>query len=90
MLQTYKAILRGDRLEWSGDAPEQSRTEHAVDVHVTILNEDGDAQTRGERGRKMAEALERLAARNALREISDPVSWQREQREDRILPDRDE
>ena len=90
MLQTFKAILRGDRLEWSGDAPEKKRTESGVAVHVTILDEAADLSQTVNRGRRMAEALERLAARNALQEISDPVLWQREQREDRTLPDRNE
>ncbi len=30
MLQTYKAVLRGDRLEWRGEAPEQTKGEQAV------------------------------------------------------------
>jgi hypothetical protein len=40
-------------------------------------------------GKAMAEALEKLAASNAVSEISDPSAWQREQRKDRELPGRD-
>jgi hypothetical protein len=40
------------------------------------------------RGRKMVEVLEKLAAINALKSIVDPVAWEREQRQDRQLPDR--
>jgi hypothetical protein len=40
------------------------------------------------RGREMAEVLEKLAAINALKSIVDPVAWEREQRQDRRLPDR--
>ena len=88
MLQTYKAILRGNHLEWSGETPEQLGGDHALEVHVTILKETATPETRSQ-GRKMAEALERLAAIAALAEITDPSEWQREQREERSLPDRD-
>jgi hypothetical protein len=89
MQNTYKAILTGDRLEWSGDAPEISRENSPVAVHVTILDDDihvTDVLTQGER---MAAALERLAAIPAGEEITDPVAWEREIREDRVLPGRD-
>lgn len=87
MLQTYKAILRGNYLEWIGEIPEQVE-EHPVDVHVTILS-DESILPGVSRGAGMAEALERLASINALSSITDPMSWQREGRQDRQLPDRD-
>ena len=40
-------------------------------------------------GRRMVAALEALATRSALRDISDPVAWEREVRRDRPLPGRD-
>ena len=88
MLQTYKAILRGNYLEWSGETPEQVEREQALEVHVTILSESATSSVKSQ-GRRMAEALERLAAINALAEVSDPSEWQRQQREDRALPGRD-
>lgn len=42
-------------------------------------------QTRQER---LAEALEQAAALNPFADITDPVAWQREQRQDRPLPGR--
>ncbi len=90
MLQTYKAILRGNYLEWSGDAPNHLEDEQSIEVHVTLLNETDASSVVGARGRRMAEALERLAALNVFSEVSDPSAWQREQRQDRALPDRDE
>lgn len=45
--------------------------------------------TREERGRRIADALEKLAAMHAFAEIDDPVEWQREIRKDRPLPGRD-
>lgn len=87
MLQTYKAILRGNHLEWVGETPEQAE-ERPVDVHVTILGEKS-ALSYNARGAEMAQALEHLASSNAASGIADPVSWQREVRQDRPLPGRD-
>ncbi len=87
MLRTYKAILKGDRLEWSGDAPVLPGPEHTVHVHVTLLDEP--APSEHSRGRRMAEALEQLAAIDAVRTIEDPEGWEREIRQDRGLPGRD-
>jgi hypothetical protein len=61
VLPTYKAILRGDRLEWSGDAPSDLGADRPVPVHVTVLDEGSVTMIEG-RGRRMALALERLAA----------------------------
>jgi len=41
-----------------------------------------------QRRERLAEALERAAELNPFAEISDPVAWQREQRQDRVLPGR--
>jgi hypothetical protein len=88
MLQTYKAILRGNHLEWIEDVPTLIEHNQAIEVHVTILNEP--AQTVGNsQGEQMFEILEKLASINALSGISDPLDWQRVERKDRELPDRD-
>ncbi len=87
MQHTYKAVLRGNQLEWHGDAPRQVEGEQAVEVHVTILEEP--AAQDANRGQSMAEALEKLAATDALTGIADPLAWEREQRQDRPLPGRD-
>jgi uncharacterized protein YvpB len=80
MLQTYKAILRGNKLEWAGEIPEQLQRERPVEVHVTILH-DVTLATAVSPGKRMAEILEKLASINAASEIADPVVWQREIRE---------
>ena len=89
MLQTYRAVLRGNWLEWIGAAPEQVKDENEITVEVTILGDAWAESVERERGLKMAEALEALAEVNALANITDPVAWQREIREDRPLPGRD-
>ena len=88
MLNTYKAILRGNHLEWDGDAPDHLTQKDAVIVYVTILGEPV-VPSAVEQGQRMAAALEQLAAINALPDLTDPVAWEREMRQDRPLPDRE-
>lgn len=83
-MQTYRAILKGNRLEWTDPGPVDLNPEQPVEV--TILDEPPQPE---DRRKRMAEALEKLAASDAFSEISDPVEWQREIRRDRPLPGRD-
>lgn len=84
MLKTFRAWLRGSRLEWIGEAPEFG--EQMLQVHVTFLDDKLVSETKI-RGRRMAEILENLAATQTLSDI-DPVLWQQETRQDRSLPGR--
>jgi hypothetical protein len=86
MLPTYRATLRGDRIEWDGDVPELGDDQQAVVVYVTIVGHESESDEG--QGRRMAEALERVAADGGVSSISDPVRWQREQREDRDIVSR--
>ncbi len=89
MLSTYRAILKGNRLEWSDEAPDLNTEEHPVAVHVTILEETAPLREQITQGQRMAAALERLAALHALADLTDPATWEREIRQDRPLPDRE-
>jgi hypothetical protein len=82
MLRTYEGTLKGNRIDWSGDAPTPER---ALRVHVTVLDEEKADENRG---RRMAGALERLAKSGAFASIDDPSEWQREVRAERPLPGR--
>jgi hypothetical protein len=84
MPQTYDAILEGDRVRWTDDAPDDDRP---LRVRVTVLE---DASDRTEQGEKMAEALSKLAETGAFSDVEDPGAWQKEMRRDRSLPGRDE
>jgi hypothetical protein len=84
MARTYKAILRGDRIEWV-DAPPAAV--QPTPVQVTVMDEAAEIPER--RGHEMAQALEALAKTGGLSDISDPVEWQRELRRDRSLPGRE-
>lgn len=85
--RTYRAVLDGDRLEWI-DAPPAPHG--PTEVRVILARSESEAERR-ERGRRMASALQRVAdAGGALAGIADPVEWQREIRQDRPLPGREE
>ncbi len=81
MPETYPTILKGDRLQWTGEPPGPEVLGRAVAVEVTIVRED--TADVADRRRKMVAALDRLAARGAFAEVGDPVAWQREARRDR-------
>ena len=83
MSNTYQAVLRGNRLEWSGEVPDRLTEDRPVRVSVTIL------ETSDDQGQRMAAALEKLAHLNAPSTIADPAAWEREQRAERHLPGRD-
>ena len=74
-------------LEWANEVPRQG--DRPVRVYVTLQEERStlSAQLRRQR---IVEILEKIATNNAFAEISDPVEWQRELRQDRPLPGRDE
>ena len=88
MVRTYNALLRGNSLEWIGEAPEGSEN-YSMTVEVTVLEESYPAEARP-RGDEMAAILEKLAESGAVSEITDPVAWQRDLRQDRPLPGRAE
>lgn len=86
MLRTYRAVLRGNVVEWVDTPPPPVQP---VPVHITLLEEE-PAAVPTERGREMAGALEALAQAGGLAAISDPAAWEREIRHDRTLPDRED
>jgi hypothetical protein len=67
MHATYKGTLRGDRIEWQDDVPEEMRSEAALTVLVTVLS---GHLTREVSGPRMAHALERLAQRGGVLSIN--------------------
>lgn len=86
MPQTYRAMLRGDRVEWIDTPPDlQGDTE----VQLTFVQPESEAERR-DRRRKMVAALERLARNGGIKSIPDPAAWQREIRQDRPLPGRED
>jgi hypothetical protein len=62
--------------------------DHPLRVQVTIEEPEPVAEEHA-RGRAMAALLEKLAARGTLSDLTDPVQWQRELRQERALPGRE-
>jgi len=89
MLSTYRALLRGQVLEWLNDRPKDLSPDRAVVVHVTFLEETPYAQTT-EQGRQMAAILEKIAQSASSVATLDPIQWEREMRQERVLPGRDD
>ena len=87
MLQTFEAVLKGNILEWANEAPKES--DRPLKVYVTLLEEDSSLSA-DIRRQKVVEILQRIAETNALANVSDPAEWQRDLRQDRPLPSRDE
>ncbi|MGF1672114.1 MAG: hypothetical protein ACFCUV_00320 [Rivularia sp. (in: cyanobacteria)] len=88
MLQTFRATLRGDSLEWGEEVQRLSKDDRPIQVLVTILEEEPMQQNNG-RGQRMALVLEKLAQAQAQAFAGiDPVAWQRDVRQDRELPGR--
>ena len=87
MAETDSAVLKGDRLEWTGPAPDPAGRPVLVEVTFLISPGAGPADTdEDERRRRLVEPLKRIAARGDLSEIADAVAWQRGLRRDRPLP----
>jgi hypothetical protein len=84
MVRLYKALLRGNSLEWIGETPERS-DDYPITVEVTVLEESYPAEARS-RGDEMAAILEKLSESKAVSDITDPIAWQRDLRQDRPLP----
>jgi hypothetical protein len=86
MPPVYRAVLRGDQVEWIDRPPP---VDGPVEVEIAFPDPEPESACRRRRQRAAA-ALKQLAASGAFDEIEDPVAWQREIRKDRPLPGRDE
>jgi hypothetical protein len=75
-------------LEWLNDHPETLSPDQTVVVHVAILEETPYRQTT-EQGRQMAAILAKIAQSESSVAELDPIQWEREMRQDRVLPGRD-
>ena len=85
---TYKALLTGNQLHWLDDVPAQIANADEMPVHITILNIEDISDSTVTQGERMAEALELLSKANVNSQIDDPLAWERELRQDRVLPGR--
>lgn len=83
MPPTFRAILHGDRIEWIDPPPAR---QDPIPVQIALIEDDSTSRARGS---IMAESLQEIAREGGLSSIFDPVAWQRDLRNDRILPQRE-
>lgn len=88
MLNTYRAVLRGDFLEWLYEQPQNLSVDQAVSVYVTILDETVPT-IKKQQGQRMAAVLEKLAKMQTSFAAVDALQWEREVRQERSLPGRE-
>jgi hypothetical protein len=88
MLQTYPAILENNHLQWTNEEPEPQNSGRPLAVLVTFIDEIAANELPAKK-EALLQVMSRLAARNSLSTISDPVAWQQEIRTDRNLPGRE-
>ena len=89
MQTEYKAILTDDHLEWKGERPKFLVSGKPAEVVITIPAVSSESSKEEMRRRRVA-ALRNIAAEGGIPSIPDAVAWQREMREDRKLPGREE
>jgi len=87
MLATYKATLHGNQLEWRDQTPPQLAHQEPVTVYVTLLDEQKTASERAIQGAQMSAALAAVAALTS-QTVIDPLTWERDRRQERTLPQR--
>jgi hypothetical protein len=72
MLDTYKAVMKGDHVTWIEDCPFKNMQKQEIEVLITVLHitraSIGTPQSRGER---MARCLEKIAQTGGIAGISE-------------------
>ncbi|MEQ8381134.1 MAG: hypothetical protein RH949_02030 [Coleofasciculus sp. A1-SPW-01] len=68
MLHTFRAILKGNVLEWQEEVNQWFQGDRTVQVLVTLLDEEASTTTHS-RGQQMAAILEKLAQSQAFSDI---------------------
>lgn len=89
MLNTYKARVDGEHIDWIGKKPVGLTRGRKVTVEVSLLDDTRSPSTLKQQGETLALILENLALTNPFSDIADPVAWERELRTDRKLPGRE-
>ena len=88
-MSTITAILEPDA-DGTLHLPLPEELRHGkVRVEATVEAVGTPAVSEEQRKRELLEIMERVRARNPFKGIVDPVAWQREMREDVVLPGRE-
>jgi len=88
-VSTITAILEPDA-DGTVHLPLPAELRHGkVRVEAKVEAVETPAIDEEQRKRELLEIMERIRARNPFKNIADPVAWQREMREDVVLPGRE-
>ena len=82
ILHLIESLPHSDKFQLMQSLLTQLAWEEGVSLQV-------QTKPKTNQGQRMAAILQRMADRQALSHITDPVAWQREIREDRPLPGRE-
>ncbi len=86
MLSSYEAIYENGQLHWLNESPNRDN----VKVIVTLLEPVSESTADIPNGRELAQLLEEMAAVGVADAFGDPLEWQSQTRQDKILPGREE
>ncbi len=89
MSQTYKAIIRGNQVEWLNGAPNLD-DDLRVDITIPEQKSSRAGISDEERRRSLLDTLNKLVASGVAEKFGDPIEFQREARKDRPLPGRED
>jgi hypothetical protein len=89
MSAAYRAVLQGNRLKWHDEEPQGLSPDRGVEVSVILLDTMDSPAAAKARGAAMAAALERFAAAGGPRSFGEAADWERDTREEGILPGRE-
>ena len=84
MFSSYEAIYEIGQLHWLNEAPNRDN----VKVIVTLLEPVSESTADIPNGRELARLLEEMAAAGVADVFGDPLEWQNQTRQDKILPGR--
>jgi len=78
-MRTYRAILRGNRVEWRGDEP---NPQQSLEVDITVLEQPHTPEENQQKNERIA-SLQQLAEKGGISNMTDASEWQRKERQDR-------
>ena len=88
MLKSYEAIYDHGRVEWIGAGPRLDHGRVLVVVEESIDSVEAE-KTNGDRLADILESLGEHARKATSEKFGDPVSWQRNERQEQTLPGRE-
>lgn len=93
MLKSYEAIYDHGHIQWLGEVPKFKRVRVVLVTDDTHELEESSPLETHNNGAKLVSILRGTSSElmaSITEKFGDPLEWQREQRQDRMLPGREE